>query len=56
MLLFVLPKHLKADDDMFEALDAALSIDVWRRLRQDQRLSAKAARRVFEKIVVAIVA
>lgn len=45
MLRFVLPKSV--DGDLFEAIDAALSIDVWERLRIDQKLSTKAAQRVL---------
>lgn len=56
MLVFVLPKPLKDDADAFEALDAALSFDMWRRLRREQKLSLKTARRVLEKMVAAIVA
>ena len=56
MLQFVLPKQIKDDADTFEALDAVLSIETWRRLRQDQRLSLKNARRVWEKMVAAIIA
>ena len=56
MLQFLLPKEVKDDSDKFEALDAALSLDTWRRLRQDQKLSVKNARRVWEKMVAAIIA
>ncbi|MBS0385608.1 MAG: TetR/AcrR family transcriptional regulator, partial [Proteobacteria bacterium] len=49
MLQFLLPKDVKDDADKFEALDAALSLDTWRRLRKDQKLSVKNARRVWEK-------
>ena len=56
MLQFLLPKEVKDDADKFEALDAALSLDTWRRLRHDQKLSVKNARRVWEKMVAAIIA
>lgn len=56
MLQFLLPKDVKDDPDKFEALDVALSLETWRRLRQDQKLSAKNARRVWEKMVAAIIA
>jgi AcrR family transcriptional regulator len=56
MLQFVLPKVVKDDAEAFEALDATLSLDVWRRLRLDQNLSVKAARRVLERMVAAIIA
>ena len=39
---------------MFEALDAAMSIDAWRRLRWQQGLSVKAARRVMERTADAL--
>jgi AcrR family transcriptional regulator len=56
MLQFLLPKDIKDDPDKFEALDVALSLETWRRLRQDQKLSVKNARRVWEKMVAAIIA
>ena len=56
MLQFLLPKDVKDDPDKFEALDVALSLETWRRLRQDQKLSVKNARRVWEKMVAAIIA
>jgi len=56
MLQFLLPKEIKDDSDKFEALDVALSLETWRRLRQDQKLSVKNARRVWEKMVAAIIA
>ncbi|MBI3438223.1 MAG: TetR family transcriptional regulator [Proteobacteria bacterium] len=56
MLQFLLPKEIKDDADKFEALDVALSLEVWRRLRQDQNLSVKNARRVWEKMIAAIIA
>jgi AcrR family transcriptional regulator len=54
IMLFVLPKAAKADADLVEALDAAMSIEVWRRLRWQQGLSAKAARRVMERAADAL--
>ena len=56
MLQFLAPKEVKDDADKFEALDAVMSLDTWRRLRQDQKLSVKNARRVWEKMVIAIIA
>ncbi|WP_395646404.1 TetR/AcrR family transcriptional regulator [Terricaulis sp.] len=53
MLRFVLPKTI--DGDQFEAIDAALSIDVWERLRTDQKLSTKAAQRVLTQMATALV-
>jgi AcrR family transcriptional regulator len=54
IMMFVLPKTVKADADCVEALDAAMSIEVWRRLRWQQGLSVKAARRVFERTAYAL--
>lgn len=54
MLRFVLPKTI--DGDQFEAIDAALSIDTWERLRIDQKLSAKAAQRVLTQMATALTA
>ncbi len=56
MLQFLLPKEIKDDADKLEALDAALSLETWRRLRQDQKLSVKNARRIWEKMVAALIA
>lgn len=56
MLQFLLPKEIKDDADRFEALDVVLSLETWRRLRQDQKLSVKNARRVWEKMIAAIIA
>ncbi len=50
LLLFVLPKSVKQDTIALEALDAALSLETWRRLRQDQRLSVKAATAVLKRL------
>jgi AcrR family transcriptional regulator len=55
MLVFVLPKAIKDEPDQLEALDAVLSIDVWQRLRRDQRLSKGAAVRVLKRLVAAVV-
>ncbi len=54
MLVFVLPKAIKDEPDQLEALDAVLSIDVWQRLRRDQRLSKGAAVRVLKRLVAAV--
>lgn len=56
MLRFVLPKSIADDADQFEALDAAMSIEHWQRLRGEQRLSAKAAERVLRRTVAALTA
>lgn len=42
--------------DLIEALDLALSFDVWRRLREDQHLAPAAAERVVRSLVHAAVA
>jgi AcrR family transcriptional regulator len=55
LMLFVLPKGLKDDADRVEALDAVLSVDLWRRLRTDQKLTQKAALRVLQMMVDSIV-
>jgi AcrR family transcriptional regulator len=55
LMLFVLPKALKEDADRVEALDALLSLDMWRRLRTDQKLTQKAALRVLQTAVEALV-
>jgi len=55
-LLAVLPKHLREDRDVVEALDMALSFDSWRRLRIDQKLSAQRAQSVLEITVKKIIA
>lgn len=55
IMLFVLPAQLKKDEDLVEALDAALSIETWERLRKDRALPVKAARRVVERTVAGLV-
>ena len=47
LLKRLLPPEVAADADFFEALDLMLSIEVWVRLRREQRLSADDARRVM---------
>jgi len=56
IMVFVLPKAAKADADLVEALDLALSIEAWRRMRLDRGLSLKAARRVVERSANALLA
>lgn len=51
MLLFVLPRVIKDEPDLLEALDLVLSIETWRRLRREQGLSARAAHRVVSRMV-----
>lgn len=55
LLLFVLPKAIHEDPGRLEALDAVLSLDMWRRLRVDQGLSAAEAGKVWRRIVSALV-
>jgi AcrR family transcriptional regulator len=50
-LLAVLPKNLREQRDVVEALDLALSFETWRRLRIDQKLSPQRAQRVVETMV-----
>lgn len=47
-MLRILPKELRAQRDVIEALDLTLSFDTWRRLRVDQNLSPQRARKVLE--------
>jgi AcrR family transcriptional regulator len=44
----VLPKALRQDKALFEAIDATLGIEFWISLRQSQKLSAKQARKTVE--------
>lgn len=45
-----------ADRQRFEAVDAALSYDLWIRLRRDQKLSARSAAGVVHRMVDALLA
>ncbi|HEY9234122.1 MULTISPECIES: TetR/AcrR family transcriptional regulator [Phenylobacterium] len=54
LLLGHLAAVLPDDADLAEALDLALSFDVWRRLREDQGLSAERAERVMRRIARAL--
>jgi hypothetical protein len=49
LLASVLSEEACADQDRFEALDALLSVDLWRRLRQDQALAPADATRVLRR-------
>jgi AcrR family transcriptional regulator len=51
-----LPDAIWADRERLDAIDLALSFDVWRRLRMDQRLSPKQARAVMQRMVDALTA
>ncbi len=50
ILAGVTPQDCQPGSETFEALDAALSFDVWRRLRQDQGLSAGQAEAVLRRL------
>lgn len=52
----ILPPALQDDPIVFEALDLLLSIDSWRRLRHDQRLSPETSRAVIEAQVRLLIA
>ena len=54
VLLFVLPKTVVDDRTLFESVELTLSFETWRRLRQEQRLSAKAAVAVMRRITAAL--
>ena len=56
LLLGHLQGVLPASAGFVEALDLTLSFDVWRRLREDQQLSADEAQNVVLRMVHAIVA
>lgn len=56
LLLGHLEGVLPRAGDLVEALDLALSFDVWRRLREDQNLSPADAERVVRQIARAVVA
>lgn len=56
LLLGHLEGALPKDADLAEALDVALSFDVWRRLREDQGLSVGQAERVMRRMARALAA
>ena len=53
-LLAWLPELRSAKPETLEALDAALSFEVWDRLRTDQRLGRERARAALERIVTGV--
>jgi len=53
-LLAALPESVRADEERIEALDLALSFEAWKRLRHEQRLSAKQATAIWRKLVKAL--
>jgi len=54
-LLAWLPELRRAPSELVEALEAALSFEVWDRLRTDQRLGRERATAALERIVTALV-
>jgi AcrR family transcriptional regulator len=50
----ILPKEFTDQEILFESLDLVLSIDAWRRLREDQNLSVEDARKALFNLVQAI--
>lgn len=50
----VLPEEFTSQPILFEALDLALSVDAWQRLREDQKLSVEDARTAVYLLVKAI--
>jgi AcrR family transcriptional regulator len=50
----VLPPDILADRPTFEAIDMALGVDVWIRLRIDQRLKPAQARATLQRVVSAL--
>ena len=50
----VLEPDIQPETPLFEALDAVLSLDMWRRLRQDQRLSREAADAIIRQVAKAL--
>jgi AcrR family transcriptional regulator len=53
-LLSVLPEEFTKQNILFESLDLVLSIDAWRRLREDQNLSIEDAREALHVMVQAV--
>lgn len=55
ILLGVLPPAMAADTALVESLDAVMSIDLWRRLRLEQKLSVTDATDILRRLVGALV-
>lgn len=53
-LLAVLPGEIRAEAELVDALELALSFETWRRLRTDQRLEVPGARAVMRRLAVAL--
>jgi hypothetical protein len=54
-LLAILPQSLATQAEKVEALDLTLSLEAWRRLRQEQGLSVKRAISVLRRMTRALV-
>jgi len=52
----VLPAEVKGDETLFDAFSAALSFDVWLRLRQDQGRTAEQAKAAVRRLVEGLIA
>ena len=53
-LLAVLPADVRADPELVDALDLAVSFEAWRRLRTDQGANIDAAKAVMRRLVGAL--
>lgn len=53
-LMAVLPAAIRADADLADALDLALSFEAWRRLRTDQGADVATARTVMRRLALAL--
>jgi hypothetical protein len=51
LLRAFLPAQIVKDKPLFEALDLVLSFESWLRLRRDQQLGVKQARKVLQRSV-----
>lgn len=54
VLFNVLPPSIREDEVRFEALDLALSLESWTRMRFDQALSAEMAAKVWRRMAFAL--
>jgi len=55
VILGILPAGYAQKADFVESLDLVLSLDTWRRLRKEQKLSAPRARRVLDYLISILV-
>lgn len=55
-LCCVVPEQIRRDDVLYSALCAAVSFDVWRRLRDDQHKTPDEAKQAMQRIVKALLA